>query len=210
MNPIIRIIAALTLLLQFASHSFAAATFHIDVDTSSLMGNSNAPFSLDFQLNSGGGAVGNFATISNFTFGGGSAAAIPAISTFGLASGSLASSVSLQANAANPFNEFYQGFVAGTTLGFDVLLTTSVSGPTPDAFAFAILAGDASPINITTTGFADQLVFVNIDSATPTVQTFAGSGDFTGVTVSAVPEPETILLLSVGLAVIGFVRRRRA
>jgi hypothetical protein len=196
------VLVAVCLLLNATESQAATIGFHIIVNTSTLPGNPSAPFALDFQLN-GGNPLSNTATISNFTFGGGAANSSPAATTFGLASGSLTSSVILNSNPGSFFNEFYQGFTPGAALGFDVLLTTNVNTPNPDVFSFAIL--DKNLFNIPTTGLGDSLVLVNLDSATPAVQKFGGTGPFSGVSV---PEPASLSLLVVGLFALGIYARR--
>src|SRR6185369_10041485 len=99
----------------------APIAFHVQVNTASLIGSSDAPFALDFQLN-GGSPLGNVAFISNFSFGGGAATTNPPATGFGLASGNLTSGVTLKDSSASFFNEFYQGFTPGTILSFDVSL----------------------------------------------------------------------------------------
>ena len=186
-----------------------AFSFHITVTTATLMGSSSAPFALDFQLN-GGNPLGNTATISNFTFGTGSATSNPPATPNGLASGDLSTSVIVSDDSSNPFNEFYQGFAPGNTLDFDVSLTTNVNTPTADAFSFAIL--DMNLFNIPTTGPSDALVQVNIDNALTGlsgVQTYSGTGAYTGVTVTATPEPTTAATLIMGAGMLLGLRRRR-
>ena len=188
-----------------ASASHAAVTYYVDVNTSALVGNTSAPFALDFQLI---GGANNSVTISNFNFGGGSATSLTENYT-GTASGDLGSTVSL--NDATTFvNEFFQGFTPGATLSFTVNVDTNIGSPTPDTFSFAIL--DSSLMNITTNGLGDSLLVVNIDGTsygTMTSQTGSGTGAFSGVSVTSVPEPSAALL---GLVACGamFARRRRA
>jgi PEP-CTERM motif len=173
----------------------AQAFYHVNVTTASLIGNASGPFSLDFQLNdgSGSGDGNNTATLNNFTFGGGSA--LGSASLIGGATGNLTSGITLSESAA--FNEFYQGFTPGTTLGFDVALSANLdAGLTPDLFGFAIL--DSNLANIPTTGFADSLLLITINGVTPTVQT-GSSLNPTGV-VATVPEPSTLALAVLGLA----------
>lgn len=164
-----------------------AAIYHVEIDTAALnlsSNSANGPFSLDVQLNDGHGTGdgNNSVTLSNFTFGGGSL--ISGATLLGGASGDLGSTVSLTDSSA--FNEFFQAFNAGTSLGFDVSLTGNPdAGLTPDAFAVAIL--DNNLLNIPTTSpFADDsLVRQDIGGA---VTFSSGTGSYAGV-VAAVPEP---------------------
>jgi hypothetical protein len=184
--------------------SSALTVYHVDVNTAALMGDAAGPFSLDFQLNDGSGTGdgNNTATISNFTFGGGGATG--SASLLGGATGDLTSGVTLTDNT--PFNEFYQGFTAGGTLGFDVSLTLNPdAGLTPDAFVFAIL--DNNLMNIPTTGSGDSLLLINIGGAAPAIQTGASISP-AGVSVTVVPEPSALAYAALGLA-LACVRARR-
>jgi PEP-CTERM motif len=204
------IAAAALLLLGLPAH--ADLSFHVDLDTSVLVGNANAPFALFFQLDDGQGIgdANNSVVLSHFTFAGGSGTGGATLD--GGASGALASGWTITDSSF--FNAVTQSFTAGNTLGFDVTLTTHVdAGPVPDEFSFAIL--DGAGVEITTTGFGDPLLVVDIDSANPTIQTFAGSGSYAamgapsvGATVSPVPEPEAATLFLAGLAIMGWRQRR--
>jgi PEP-CTERM motif len=189
--------ATSTMLIASASQ---AATFHVTVDTSSLGSNTSAPFSLDFQLNDGGVLGNNSATVSNFTYAGGSATG--SATTLGGATGDISSIVTF--NNSSFSQELYQAFTPGTTLDFDVTLTTDSDGVTPDAFAFAIL--DSGLLNIPTTGLGDSLLFVNLNSATPNLQFFSGTGAY--ATVTAVPEPTSTVALF-GLGCVGLLAGKR-
>lgn len=204
MKHLTRIVVLLAMLLQFASPSYASLDFHVDVNTGVLIGNTNGPFSLDFQLN-GGGPNANTSTISNFTFGHGGSGTAGSENYFGNSAGSLGASVLLTSGTL-PFNEFFQGFTAGSMLGFDVSLTTGVN-VTPDAFSFAIL--DANAFNITTNGLGDSLLLVNLDGASPALLAFAGTGGYAGVTVTAIPEPDILLLVLTSLVGLHLIRRRQ-
>ena len=192
--------------LLLSSAAANAALYHASIDTSSLIGNPNAPFSLSFQLNGGDTPGNNSVTISNISFGGGSAGAAGTISATGDVTGNLGSSV----NIANllPFNEFYQEFTPGATIQFDFDVTQNLDGTTPDLFLVSIFGSSFD--NITTTGFGDTLIAVNIDTTgSLTVGVGQGEGAYSGVTttVSAVPEPSAALLGLVGGTLL--LRRRR-
>jgi hypothetical protein len=108
------------------------------MNTAPLAGHTAGPFSLEFQLNDGSGTNdgNNTASLSNFLFNGGAAVGSPTLN--GGASGNLTSGVTLTDNSF--FNQFIQGFTAGSTLSFRLSLSTNVgSGGTPDQFSFAIL-----------------------------------------------------------------------
>ena len=198
------------LLLPAASAD--AENFHVDITTTALNSPTNsgsAPFSLDFQLNSGDSLNNNRAVINNFTFSGGAPAGSATLISG--ASGDLSGSVNLADTGA--FNEFYQNFTAGGSIGFDVWVSQNTdSGATPDGFHFGII--DGSLFNIPTSGFGDQLLSVDIPGSVSTVQTFVGTGNYAGVTVTVtpIPEPATYGLLTcfAAFAVVGVQRRRPA
>lgn len=179
--------------------------FNVNLDTTPLVGNAAGPFSLDFQLISGGwGPTNTVVTLSHFNFGGGSASGSPTL--IGDALGDLSGVASLTDSAF--FNEFFQPFIAGHSLSFDVNLTAQLaSGSTPDAFSFAIL--DSAGVELPTTSFSDALMLIDINSLNPAIQTFAGDSSISGgIALSAptitsapgtVPEPGTLLLVLMGL-----------
>jgi PEP-CTERM motif len=191
-------------------------TFTVTLDTSGLVGNVNAPFSVAFNFIDGGfGDANNTVLLSGFAFGGGSAGAINPSLSGGGESGGLASGVSLTDSSF--LNSFVSTFTPGSVLSYTVAMTTNLdSSGTPDQFSFSLLENCPSTAtacnNVPTVDLANSLLTVNIDSATPTIQTFAASGftpaPITITPLTPVPEPSTLLLMGTGSAVIGFRRRR--
>jgi hypothetical protein len=188
----------------------ATLSFQVNVNTASLIGNPNAPYSLDFQLNQGTGAATNTVALSHFVFTAGNPTGSP--TRIGGVTGDLTSSVFLT-DATNPANEFFQGISGGTTrIAFDVSMTDNVDPTTPDAFVMAIL--DKSLGNIPTTGLGDSLLLVNIDVSNlslANVQTFTSTSPDAGVTVTVTPEPGTLgMVVAVGLIALGRRVRRKS
>ncbi len=169
-------LCAIALLVSTGLAAASTLTFDVLVNTAPLIGSSSGPFSLDFQLNGGTtfpNPNANSASITNFQFFGGSAAGGPTL--IGGANGSLTAGVTLN-NAANPFNEFFQAFIPGSSLRFTVSVTTNLATPTPDIFAFAILDKDLFNIP-TTSAFGDSLIQFNIkpNPAAADLQGFRGT-----------------------------------
>ena len=117
-TAVVTIFSAAFLAAGVSPASASSIAFSVFVDTSALAalpGSAIGPFSLDFQLNDGGGGLGtavNVATVSNFSFGSGGSPSGSA-STFGNASGDLTSSISLNDNGS-AFNEFFRRSRQGT------------------------------------------------------------------------------------------------
>ena len=120
----------------------------------------------------------------------------------GTASGDLTSSVTL--TDASVDNVFIENVIFGSTLSFELSLTTNVDPVTPDEFIFSILDNTLSPLPTTSISPLSPLLAIEIDSDTPTFTTFAsdpnqnpvaGGGDFFAAPMvsetSAVPEPSS-------------------
>ena len=182
----------------------ANSNFSVFVDTSALVGNLAGPFSLDFQLNDGSGLGdgNNTASLSNFKFGGGSA--VGGATTSGGATGDLTSGINIT-DSDWTFNEFYQGFLPGNWLSFNLSLSTNLDlGGTPDLFSFAILDGNLMNLATQSLG-SDNFLEINIDSLKPSVATFASSD---GSVNLHVPEAGgTLGLLFGAMLVLGGVQR---
>lgn len=200
-----------------------ADLYTFTIQTGSLIGDPAGPFSLDFQLNDGSGTGdgNNTAVLSNFTFGTGGGP-VGSATLAGGATGDLGSSVQITDNGF--LNEFTQAFTPGSQIQFQLDLTTNVdAGGTPDQFSMAIL--DSSGAQLPTLSFFDVFVEIDLDSANPTVQTFASdpsrntvaggapidlaAPDFTtgSTTPTAAPEAGSAFLLG-GVLVMVALRRR--
>lgn len=195
--------------LAIAPAAQAQLNFHVSVDTSSLAGIAAGPYSIDFQLNQGDGAVANSVTIGNFWYSGGHAVGSPTL--IGDASGSLGAGFSI-ANTSF-LNEAYQEFVPGSSLNFDVTITLNHEPTTPDSFVFSILDGTLA--NIPTTGIGDSLLQADIDSHLTHADFHIGTGKapYSSVTVVATPEPTTTGLAmasALGIAALVIRRNRKA
>lgn len=189
-----------------ATTSRGQTLLHVDIATSALVGHASAPFSLDLQLiGDSSGGTPNTITIDHFTFGGGSASGAATLA--GGAAGDLSLGVSLD-NASAFSSEFYQGFVAGSSLGFDLNFSNNPRSGTPDGFSISIL--DSSLQNIPTTGTGDSLLLLSIRNpySSADLELSAGTGTFASVTVSAVPEPGETGIACASLLAVGVLLRR--
>jgi hypothetical protein len=208
-NTLLNWLAAGLLLAAGSAH---AAHYHvsIDIDPTLYTSNPNAPFLLDFQLNSGGGAspASNSATVRYFSFTGGSATGTANAS--GDASGNLGSVVTLADSAANPFNELFQGFSSGTTaISFDVYTTANVNADAPDWFSVAILDSSAGNPQVPTNA-PDGVSLVTLSLGPEEGLAYAGIGSASGINASVVPTPATLGLLASGWAGWRAAGRRRS
>ena len=127
------------------------------------------------------------------------------LSPTGLAA--LALACSLRDNGSF-FNDFNQGFTPGSTLSFQVDLTTSVGTTAPDEFSFALFEdyGTANQQEIPTTdpSGANTLATATINNPSqPAITPYGGNGNsLTSPDVSPVPEPRTLVLFAIGLALL--------
>jgi hypothetical protein len=174
--------------------------FVAKLDTSGLVGNLNGPFSVAFVLTDGSGAgdSNNTVLLSGFAFGGGSAGSVSSFS--GGTTGALSSGVSLTDSSF--LNYLVSAFTPGSTLSFTIDMTLNVDGGgTPDQFSFSLLNGSGFNINTRDPTEANSLLTVNIDSASPMIQTF-GSDLTPAPTATLVPEPATLWLVVTGLVMV--------
>jgi hypothetical protein len=192
-------------------------SYWVILNTTSLLSDSNAPFSLDLQLATGSGNVSNTVTLSNFTFNGGTPAG-SANYTDGSESGSFASSVTLTNASAN--NEFAEQFSTGvSSIEFKVTETENteeVTSGTPVDDQFNVYLDD----NNANTGYfvpslapdgSDALLEAPLfENATiSSVATYASQSPDAGVvTTAVVPEPSSVGMLAMAAGAVGFAFRR--
>ncbi len=186
-----------------------AVTYNVSLDTGALISNPSAPFYLDFLLTDGSGLDdgNNTATVSNFQFGGGNA--VGPATAFGGASGDVATGITL--TDTEFWNELYQEFVPGSVLSFLVTLSNNIeSGLTPDMFSFSILDSSLYPIWTEASDWSDSLLQITLGGDETTIETFAGVGDFDGISAPSVSVPDSSVF-GIGLvSLLGlFVARRK-
>ena len=211
-----RLCAALlsgSLLLAFSPKSRADLDYTVTLDTASLVGNVNEPFSLDFVLGSGSQFPDsdNTVKLSNFVFTGGSAGAVSYSN--GGETGSTASTVTLTNSGED--NELAQYFTNTTTaISFNVDETSNTNNPFPDQFDVAILDSGLNNIPTTDPSGGNTLLLENINTAQTlaSVNTYqsTATGEAPGVTTSAAPEPGSVVGLLDGLGALGLCARMKA
>ena len=201
-------VLGLSIAVLCAATSVHAGPLLVSLDTSPLSGIQTLGFAL---TNSDGSA--NTVSLSAFDFGGGSAVAGSQDCTWagtlsGLGcSGDLTSGVTLEDVVVTAF--FTQQFQAGSTLSFLLTSTNNHTGPFPDQFAMYLC--DATFSSCYSDDGSGGLLLLDLVGGPLTPSNFvrigaAGQG-LDAPTVSAVPEPATLLLLTLGGLSIG-VRAR--
>jgi len=165
-------------------------TYHVNLDTSVLVGISS--LELDFQLVDGDGVNNSSALINQFDFGDGSpdGTATPT----GGASGDLSSAILL--SDVDVLNWVFQGFTPGNVLSFDVTLTSTATGVTPDSFAFGIYDVSANVFDL----------FVQVDLLA-SGQTLRVDSPLSGVSATvSVPDSGSVMMFPLALASLGLLR----
>src|SRR6185312_2220193 len=187
-----------SLLLFAAANLSASTTLGVTVNTSALAADvSGQPFSLAFELVDGGG-VGNgnnAAVLSNFDFGGGTAL-FPA-SIFG--NGVMGDATqSVQLTDIDSFEYFEQGFIPGSSLSFNLDLTSNLEdGPIQDELFFWILDNTETPLTTSASDGLNELASFTVSSPDPLISvahTFSMPAIPDPNIGSAAPEPAAFWL----------------
>jgi hypothetical protein len=219
MNRILRFanfVALAALLLAAAARPVRADSFNVSLDTSSLSGTQV----LAFLLNDGDGVVDNSATLSGFAFGGGAAQGTPDYLGSTGVSGDLTSSIAMD-DSSLATAIFTQDFTPGSSLSFLLNITNNFAGVTPDTFAMEICDTTLTTCYSDDTNTGAMLV-LNLTGGTLSPSSFIlnGASDqnlpapvVTEGSSTATPEPESLLLLGLGILALGcgrhFIRRPR-
>ena len=171
---------------------FAAPVYHVTIDTSTL-GNSNAVLDLELGALTGSAAPVT-ATLNHFM------GAYGASDFSGTASGSIGSSVYLVNDAG--YSGLLQSIMLGGLFSFDLSFDVGTGGLDGSSFTAMLYNPDFSA----TLGMDTPLVQVDLmpgqDDVVSPANAFAS--------VTAVPEPSTLLSMVTGLGLLGFGLRRRA
>src|ERR1022692_81426 len=207
----------LIVLLSTVSVVSADITYDVTVDTSSISGTAG---SLDFNFNPGPLAPTQAASLQilNFTSDGSlvnCAANVQGFCGSGDVSGTLPGTLTFDNGAG--FNDYFDGFTFGSTLSFAVdlygpaLVSPDGVSASGSAFAFSIFSDTGGTVPTLTTDTADgfaTIVDVNLDGST-TVNNSSSQTSISPVgPVSAVPEPNSVVLLGT-VMILGLVLRLR-
>ena len=203
-----------SLLLASSPESRAAdLVYTVTLNTASLIGNGNAPFSLDLVLGSGSQFpdTDNTVTFSSFVFTNGSVGATSYSN--GGETGSMAATVKLTNSSED--NELAQQFSnTVTSIRFNVDETSVTNNPFPDQLDVAILDSSLNNIPTTDPSGGNTLVLENISTgqSLASVNTYqsTAAGEAPGVIASAVPEPAPVAGVLIGLGALGLCMRRKA
>jgi hypothetical protein len=198
--------AMMALVLAAASSLAAAAgTFTVELDTHGYGSNGY----IDIQLNSvPTGAVATFADLGNFVGWGSSADA-----QLSNVTGSLATGFRIE-NVYGGYNDLFHAVdFSGGKVSFTVSFSGDAdpSGQYGSVFSVALYGADQTTLLGDSTSADGSLVHLNWTPATvaggqgSAVSETLGSG----VVTTPVPEPSTWAMLAGGLALLGFMRRRK-
>ena len=180
--------------LTFASTA-QAAPIQIVIDTSSLNGVA-ANLAFDFI---DGGTPTNSVTVSGFTSDG----SLGSSSSSGSVSGVIPNAVTLSDTSF--FSEYLQNITLGNSLTFSFDATAGVAelASFPDTFSFFLLNADGTASLVTSTDptGSDSLVIFSIGNTDPLTVYAAGGITIDVDLVRGIPEPGTLILSIVALAV---------
>lgn len=170
---------------------FAAPVYHVTVDTTTL-GNGSAI--LDLELGALAGAAPVTATLNHFM------GAYGASDFDGNASGSIGSSVRLVNDAG--LSDLFQGVMLGGLFSFDLSFDVGTGGADGSSFTAMLY----NP---------DYTAALGMDTPLVDIELMPGQADVVSpanayASVSAVPEPSTLLSMVTGLGLLGSSLRRRA
>lgn len=192
------------LALSFATAALTAVPaqagpFAVTFDTSAVAGQTG---SVDFQWNLGTIDPSLTAAVSGLA---GAVLTDPPTLLFGHASGSLASGATLSFAATDAFNYVYQTLTFGSSLTFVLNLpdTAPNLGVTPSDFVVSLFDAALNPALPTTSPDGAALVFSLAPGAGPVLTAYSAAN------VAAIPEPETLALMLVGLTGLLLRARRR-
>ena len=185
------------------ARAHADSIYEINVNTTSVAGTVGY---LDFMFNPGAAPVDPAsATLSGFTTDG--TLGTP-LGNIGDVTGSLPGVV--QINNTDVNNEYTVGFTYGSFFDMFVDLDIpTISGNAQSGSSFLLTLDDSNfgPLLNDNASPSGQLVEIDLDTdGNPTVQNFSPNGE---ATVTAVPEPASLLLLATGLGAL-LPRRNKA
>jgi hypothetical protein len=205
MKPRILITFTVVLILLLGSElAMADAVEVVTINTTPLDGTQGY---LAFDFIGGTPVENNTVTISDFV----SNATLGALTPTGGASGSISPGHGTL-NDSQFFNELLQGVTFGSTLSFDLDLTTNVfSGGIPDEFAFYLLDSTQNPYASSDPTGADSVFVIIVNSGTLTPDAYTSSSATATITsgnVAAIPEPGSVWLVIGGISSLALIRRR--
>ena len=191
MKPILQ---ATLLAILASTLAMAATVYNVTIDTTPL---STTQGYLAFDFLQGAPIEDNSVTIFNFS----TNATLGALTPTGDATGTISPGPGTLDDINNFFNEFLQEVTYGTTLSFNLSLTTN-GASTPDNFSFYLLNSSQFPIMTSDPTGDDSLISIDISGPdlTPNVYTSADATATVTLAGLSTPEPSSFWLLGISLA----------